>query len=105
MISIFLYLIISEEIRNQLNIYKKTILSTGIKILSETIPYVKSFSLGFWFNVGSRDENSKNNGISHFIEHMLFKGTQKRSARKIADEIESCGGYLNAFTSKEHTCF
>jgi predicted Zn-dependent peptidase len=105
MISIFLYLIISEEIRNQLNIYKKTILSNGIKILSETIPYVKSFSLGFWFNVGSRDENSKNNGISHFIEHMLFKGTQKRSARKIADEIESCGGYLNAFTSKEHTCF
>jgi len=105
MISIFLYLIISEEIRNQLNIYKKTILSTGIKILSETIPYVKSFSLGFWFNVGSRDENLKNNGISHFIEHMLFKGTQKRSARKIADEIESCGGYLNAFTSKEHTCF
>ncbi len=88
-----------------MNIYKKTILPSGIKILSETIPYVKSFSLGFWFNVGSRDENSKNNGISHFIEHMLFKGTPKRSARRIADEIESCGGYLNAFTSKEHTCF
>ncbi len=85
--------------------FNKTILPNGIKILSETIPYVKSFSLGFWFNVGSRDENFKNNGITHFIEHMLFKGTHKRSAGRIATEIESCGGYLNAFTSKEHTCY
>ena len=85
--------------------FNKTILPNGIKILSESIPYVKSFSLGFWFNVGSRDESFKNNGITHFIEHMLFKGTKKRSARKIAVEIESAGGYLNAFTSKEHTCY
>ena len=85
--------------------YNKTILPNGIKILSESVPYVQSFSLGFWLNVGSRDENFKNNGISHFIEHMLFKGTQKRSARKIANDIESNGGYLNAFTSKEHTCY
>jgi len=85
--------------------YNKTILPNGIRILSETIPYVKSFSLGFWFNVGSRDENLTNNGITHFIEHMLFKGTKKRSARRIATEIESYGGYLNAFTSKEHTCY
>jgi predicted Zn-dependent peptidase len=85
--------------------YKKTILPNGIRILSETIPYVKSFSLGFWFNVGSRDESFASNGITHFIEHMLFKGTQKRSARRIATEIESYGGYLNAFTSKEHTCY
>ncbi|MCL5029490.1 MAG: insulinase family protein [Bacteroidetes bacterium] len=85
--------------------YNKTILPNGIKIISETIPYVKSFSLGFWFNVGSRDENSHNNGITHFIEHMLFKGTKKRSAKKIADDIESAGGYLNAFTSKENTCY
>ena len=85
--------------------YKKTILPSGIKVISENIPYVKSFSLGFWFNVGSRDENFKNNGITHFIEHMLFKGTKKRSAAKIANEIESLGGYLNAFTSKEHTCY
>ncbi|HED05602.1 MAG TPA: insulinase family protein, partial [Ignavibacteria bacterium] len=63
-------------------------------MLTETIPHVKSFSLGFWFNVGSRDENLKSNGIAHFIEHMLFKGTKKRSARKIATDIESCGGYL-----------
>lgn len=85
--------------------YKKTILPNGIRILTENIPYVKSFSLGFWFNVGSRDETVETNGITHFIEHMLFKGTKKRSARKIATEIESCGGYLNAFTSKEHTCY
>ncbi len=85
--------------------YKKTILPNGIKILSENIPYVKSFSLGFWFNVGSRDENFNNNGITHFIEHMLFKGTRKRSAKRIATEIESLGGYLNAFTSKEQTCY
>lgn len=85
--------------------YNKTILPNGIKVLSENIPYVKSFSLGFWFDVGSRDETFKDNGITHFIEHMLFKGTAKRSARKIANDIESCGGYLNAFTSKEHTCY
>ena len=85
--------------------YNKTILPNGVKVLSEAIPHVKSFSLGFWFNVGSRDESFRNNGITHFIEHMLFKGTKKRTARKIAVEIESAGGYLNAFTSKEHTCY
>lgn len=82
-----------------------TKLSNGITVVSEKINYVKSFSLGFWFNVGSRDESPSNNGISHFLEHMFFKGTKKRSAKKIAEDIESLGGYLNAFTSKEHTCF
>ncbi len=82
-----------------------TELPNGIKVISEKISYVKSFSLGFWFNVGSRDETPENNGISHFLEHMFFKGTKKRSAKKIAGDIESLGGYLNAFTSKEHTCF
>jgi len=85
--------------------YSITKLSNGTTIVSEFIPYVKSFSLGFWFNVGTRDENINNNGISHFIEHMLFKGTKNRSARKISEEIESYGGYLNAFTSKEQTCY
>jgi len=87
-----------------LSLYRKTVLPNGIKVLTESIPSIKSFSLGFWFNVGSRDENLKNNGISHFIEHMVFKGTKKRTAGKIANDIESLGGYLNAFTSKEHTC-
>lgn len=80
-------------------------LPNGIKLVSEFIPYIESFSLGFWFNVGTRDENQNNNGISHFIEHMVFKGTKKRSAKKISDDIESYGGYLNAYTTKEHTCF
>lgn len=88
-----------------MNQIKKTILPNGIKIITETLPNIKSFSLGFWFEVGSRDENFSNNGITHFIEHMFFKGTKKRSAKKIVTEIEACGGYLNAFTSKEHTCY
>ncbi|MBT8378761.1 MAG: insulinase family protein [Ignavibacteria bacterium] len=85
--------------------YYLTTLPNGTRIISEYIPYVKSFSIGFWFNVGARDENARNNGISHFIEHMVFKGTKRRSAKMIAEEIESFGGYINAFTSKEHTCF
>jgi predicted Zn-dependent peptidase len=88
-----------------LNEYNITTLPNGTRIISEFIPHVKSFSLGFWFNVGARDENNSNNGISHFIEHMLFKGTKRRSSKRIAEEIESQGGYLNAFTSKEHTCY
>jgi predicted Zn-dependent peptidase len=89
----------------ELDNFKKTVLPNGIKIITENIPHVQSFSLGFCFNVGSRDENKRNNGITHFIEHMLFKGTTTRTARKIAEEIEAYGGYLNAFTSKEHTCY
>lgn len=85
--------------------YYLTTLPGRTKIISEFIPHVKSFTLGFWFNVGARDESLRNNGISHFIEHMLFKGTKKRTAKMIAEEIESYGGYLNAFTSKEHTCY
>ncbi|HSW55629.1 MAG TPA: pitrilysin family protein [Ignavibacteriaceae bacterium] len=85
--------------------YYLTTLPGGTKIISEFIPHVKSFTLGFWFNVGTRDESLRNNGISHFIEHMLFKGTKKRTAKMIAEEIESYGGYLNAFTSKEHSCY
>ena len=80
-------------------------LDNGIRVISENVEHIKSFSLGFWFDTGSRDENLKNNGISHFIEHMLFKGTKNRTARKISDEVESLGGYLNAFTSKEQTCY
>jgi len=88
-----------------LNNYQITTLSNGLRIVTEKINYVNSFSLGFWFNVGSRDELKKNNGISHLLEHMFFKGTKSRSSKRISDDIESLGGYLNAFTSKEHTCF
>lgn len=85
--------------------YNKTKLSNGIRIVTENIPYVKSASIGLWIESGSRYENESNNGTSHFIEHMLFKGTNKRNARDIADQIDSVGGQMNAFTSKECTCF
>jgi predicted Zn-dependent peptidase len=85
--------------------YKITTLPNGIRVVTENLPHVSSFSLGFWFNTGSRNENRKNNGISHFTEHMLFKGTSKRNSKKISDDVEKLGGYLNAFTSKEHTCY
>jgi predicted Zn-dependent peptidase len=85
--------------------YKKTVLGNGVRVVSEEIPHVRSLSLGFWIETGSRNESQANNGISHFIEHMVFKGTKKRNIKEIAQSIESVGGYLNAFTSKEHTCY
>lgn len=86
-------------------LYNKTILSNGIRVVSETIPYVRSVSVGIWANVGSRDETGPENGLSHFLEHMVFKGTKERNVRDIAQSLESLGGYLNAFTTKEQTCF
>lgn len=83
----------------------KTILPNGVRILSERVPYVDSVSIGVWALAGARDENETRHGMSHFIEHMLFKGTEKRSARQIADEMDSLGGHLNAFTDKEFTCY
>ncbi|MEX2189245.1 MAG: pitrilysin family protein [Bacteroidota bacterium] len=73
--------------------------------MTERISHVRSSSVGVWVDVGSRDEDPSINGITHFIEHMVFKGTKKRSSREISRSIESVGGYMNAFTSKEHTCF
>lgn len=83
----------------------KTILPNGLRILSERVPYVDSVSVGIWLNVGARDEETKRMGMSHFVEHMLFKGTETRNARRIADEMDSLGGNLNAFTDKEFTCY
>lgn len=71
----------------------------------EKIPAVRSVSMGIWIGTGSKHETLQNNGISHFIEHMLFKGTEKRTARDIAEAFDSIGGHLNAFTSKEYTCY
>ena len=85
--------------------YQKSVLPNGIRIVSETIPYVKSVTLGLWLGSGSRSEQSDNHGISHFIEHLLFKGTEKRSAKDIAESIDAVGGQLNAFTAKEYTCY
>lgn len=85
--------------------YTKEVLDNGLRIITEHIPYVNSVSIGVWISNGSRNENLCNNGISHFIEHMMFKGTYKRSARKIAESIEEIGGQINAFTGKEATCY
>src|SRR5688500_9298002 len=81
-----------------------TTLPNGLRVVSETVDHVQSVSMGIWVGVGERDEEKDVLGISHFIEHMVFKGTPKRDARQIADEIESRGGSLNAFTDKEYTC-
>ena len=85
--------------------YQKTVLPNGIRILTERIPHFHSVSMGIWVNVGSRDEQAQERGITHFIEHMLFKGTVKRSAKDIARELDAVGGFANAFTSKEQVCF
>lgn len=86
-------------------VYKKTVLPNGVRIITEEIDYVRSVSIGLWVGAGSRDEREEYEGISHFIEHMLFKGTKKRTARDLAESLESVGGQLNAFTTKEYTCF
>ncbi len=83
----------------------KYTLDNGLRIVSEKIEYVKSASIGIWVKVGSNNENDETNGLSHFIEHMLFKGTENRKANMIAEDIDNLGGQINAFTSKECTCF
>jgi predicted Zn-dependent peptidase len=80
-------------------------LSNGIIVIMEHMPYLKSASFGVWVRVGSSYEDESNNGISHMIEHMMFKGTKNRSAKQIADEMARLGGNINAFTSKECTSF
>ena len=84
--------------------YRKTVLDNGIKVVTESLPYFPTVSLGIWWKTGSRDEEEETSGISHFIEHMLFKGTERRTAQDIAREIDAVGGVLNAFTGKEYTC-
>ncbi|WP_290061341.1 M16 family metallopeptidase [Paraclostridium bifermentans] len=85
--------------------YKTHTLSNGLTIIGEEIPYLKSITLGVWVNAGSRIENEELGGISHFIEHMLFKGTKNRTSKEIASTIDNLGGQINAFTSKECTCY
>ncbi|NIR47541.1 insulinase family protein [candidate division KSB1 bacterium] len=85
--------------------FKKTTLENGIRVVTERIPYVRSVSIGTWLTVGSSYETDQTNGLSHFIEHMMFKGTRTRKAFEIAQSLESVGGHLNAFTGKEITCY
>lgn len=85
--------------------YQISTLVNGVQVISEEVGHVRSIALGIWVRVGSRYENADNNGVTHFIEHMLFKGTNRRSAKDIAEEVDSMGGQLNAFTAKEYTCY
>jgi predicted Zn-dependent peptidase len=85
--------------------YDQYTLPNGLRIIAEKIPHFRSVSVGLWIGSGSQYETRQQGGISHFIEHMLFKGTKKRTAREIAEAMDAVGGQLNAFTSKECTCF
>lgn len=85
--------------------YNKTVLDNGLKIVSYDMPHMKSVALGLWLSAGGRYEIEKEAGISHFIEHLLFKGTTNRSGKEIKEAIEGVGGNLNAFTSEEFTCY
>ena len=85
--------------------YRKTILPNGIRLVTEWIPHVRSVAVGVWVDTGSRHEPADRVGISHFIEHLVFKGTESRSAEDIARAVDSVGGQMDAFTTKEHTCF
>ena len=84
---------------------RKEKLSNGLMLLTESMPQVRSVSIGIWLRRGSRNERAPVNGISHFIEHLVFKGTVNRTAREIALEMDSVGGQMDAFTAKEYTCF
>jgi predicted Zn-dependent peptidase len=84
---------------------RRTVLPNGLRVLTESIPAMRSVSFGVWVGVGSRDETPAQSGVSHFLEHLLFKGTNRRSALDISAEIEAVGGETNAFTTKEYTCY
>jgi predicted Zn-dependent peptidase len=90
---------------SQPNAVEKTVLPNGLTVITEYVPSVRSAAIGLWTEVGSRDETKETAGISHFIEHLVFKGTKKRDYIEISKSLERVGGYLNAFTSKENTCF
>lgn len=85
--------------------YEKTTLSNGVTVVTDSMPFVRSVSIGLWYNVGSRDERADQAGLTHFMEHMMFKGTPTRSAFDISSEFDTLGAELNAFTSKEYTCY
>jgi len=85
--------------------FNKTVLDNSIRIVTKQVSQARSVAMGVWVNVGARDEKVEEGGLSHFIEHMIFKGTKRRTALQIAKEFDSIGGQCNAFTSKENTCY
>ena len=86
-------------------VVRRTVLPGGLRVLSESVPGVRSVAFGVWVGVGSRDETTSLSGASHYLEHLLFKGTRRRDALTIAAELDAVGGELNAFTAKEYTCY
>ena len=86
-------------------LYRRTVLSNGLIVITEPMDHVRTVALGVWVAAGSRFEDVPRNGVSHFIEHILFKGTATRSALAIAEAMDAIGGQLNAFTDKEQTCY
>ncbi|MFI5805556.1 M16 family metallopeptidase [Streptomyces sp. NPDC051561] len=90
---------------NGIGTVRRTTLPGGLRIVTETLPSVRSATFGIWVNVGSRDETPSLNGATHYLEHLLFKGTAKRSALDISAAIDAVGGEMNAFTAKEYTCY
>lgn len=93
--------LVLEGLRN----VRREVLSNGLTILTEEMPHIRSVSIGIWIKTGSRHESPEFNGISHFVEHMVFKGTKNRTAEQIAREVDSVGGNMDAFTAKECICF
>jgi len=91
----------SDEVRN----IRRQVLSNGLTVITEEMEHIRSISIGIWIKTGSRDEDQQVNGISHFVEHMVFKGTETRSAEAIARQVDSIGGNMDAFTAKECVCF
>jgi predicted Zn-dependent peptidase len=85
--------------------FQVTRLPNGVRIATASMPCMKTVAVGFWAGVGGRHESVKQSGIAHFIEHLLFKGTNTRNARQITEDIEGVGGYINAFTTEDHTCY
>lgn len=87
------------------NAFRITRLANGARIATASMPHMKTVAVGLWAAVGGRHETAKQSGIAHFIEHLLFKGTAKRNAKQITEDVEGIGGYINAFTTEDHTCF
>src|SRR6201995_5935764 len=84
---------------------RRTVLPGGLRVVTEFLPSVRSVALGIWVGVGSRDEDEPHAGATHYLEHLLFKGTRKRTALDISAAMDAVGGELNAFTAKEYTCY
>src|SRR5512142_2050399 len=84
---------------------RRTVLPGGLRVVTEFLPSVRSVALGIWVGVGSRDEDAAHAGATHYLEHLLFKGTGKRTALDISAAMDAVGGELNAFTGKEYTCY